>query len=566
MNRRARRRVRAALFLCCALLFPFPLAPQEPPPAGEQGAAGEQNPGEQPAQADQDAEPGPPSEHTVLEMDIKTSTLSELAAWCRLLGLSEAGAREDLAGRLRGYYALPPPVAPEEKQRVITIEAARTTEYFTLEVVDESYARLQGGVVISLKDGEAVHRIKAGEILYNRTRNIMTASGSVEYVKREGDTTETFRGESITVNLDSWSSIFLDGLTERALGAGAADANTYRFAGTLIARSNEEVTVLENATVTNAKNEEAYWSLNARKLWLLPGSDWAVLGAVLKVGEIPVFYFPFFHFAADEVIFHPALGYRSRVGNFVQTTTYLLGRPKRDGAKESSLSKMMGTAGESERVREGIFLRSTGKKAKDPNEARLSVLFDAYANLGTYLGTELVLPKKGILGAIGLSAGIGFTRDIYRVNAAYSPFAQYDGSDNWNSANLFSVEVPFRYRFITTGSLSGKYGSLNWSFPFYTDLYVNQDFMERSEEMDWVALFKRDAEEEAANKNVLGSSYEWRINASLAPITKLAPYVSSFSVSNISSGVVFRSRQSTVINNGVSPNRSCLFPDTQTHN
>jgi lipopolysaccharide assembly outer membrane protein LptD (OstA) len=256
---------------------------------------------------------------SIINMDIKTSTLTELASWCRGLGLSEGGTRDELANRLRDHYKLPSEggtVSPDAK--IITIESARTTEYFTLDIVDEEYARLRGDVMISLKDGEAIHRVKAWEILYNRTRNVLTASGEVEYVKEDGDTIETFKGDSIVVNLDNWSSIFMDGVSERSI---AGNETAYRFAGTVISRSGEEVTVLTRAEITNATNDEAYWSMTASKLWLLPGSDWAVFNAVLKVGNIPLLYLPFFFYPSDEIVFHPVVGFRSREGTFLQTTT-----------------------------------------------------------------------------------------------------------------------------------------------------------------------------------------------------------------------------------------------------
>jgi lipopolysaccharide assembly outer membrane protein LptD (OstA) len=264
-------------------------------------------------------------ENRILEMDIKTSSLMELAAWSRSLGLSEGGTRDDLANRLRNYYNLPRLRGTDtSSQKVIVIESARTTEYFTLEVVDEEYARLRGDVVITLKDGDVSHRISAWEILYNRTRNVVTASGGVVYIREEGTSIETFKGELITVNLDNWSSIFLDGVSERS----TTESDTaYRFSGTVISTNNEEATILSNATISNGKNPDALWSLNAKKLWLLPGSDWAVLNAVLKVGNVPVLWLPFFYYPADEVIFHPVLGTRSREGVFVQTTTFVLGRP-----------------------------------------------------------------------------------------------------------------------------------------------------------------------------------------------------------------------------------------------
>ncbi|MDL2229672.1 LPS-assembly protein LptD [Treponema sp. OttesenSCG-928-L16] len=506
---------------------------------------------------------------SVLELDIRTSSLSELAIWSRELGLSEGGTKEDLANRLRGHYGLPSPDGAslgEGADKTVVIESARDTEYFTLEVVDEEYARLRGDVLISLKDGNTVHRIKAWEILYNRTRNIMSASGNVEYIREDGDTIETFRGENISVNLDTWETVFMGGSSERSL---SDDETAYRFSGTVISRSDEEVTVLTQAEITNAKNEESYWSLHASKLWLMPGSDWAILNAVLKVGEIPVLYIPFFYLPGDELIFHPVLGYRSREGSFVQTTTYLLGRPKADSSKEqSSITKILGNNKDMERTREGLFLRSTGRKAQDENKPTLSLLFDAYTNLGFYIGTEATIPKSGIFGATEISAGIGFTRDVHQISTTYyTPFAKFDGSSNWNSSRLFSFSLPFRYRLNAKGSLSGNWGSFSWLFPFYSDPYVDKDFLNRSEEVDWFNMIKEGAaaEDDLAYDSAI-SSYEWRFNGSFSniPVTRLSPYLSSFSISSISTTLSFKTRTSASITSDASPDRLFFYPDKLT--
>ncbi|MDR3168095.1 MAG: LPS-assembly protein LptD [Treponema sp.] len=505
-------------------------------------------------------EEGLSPEEKVLDLDIKTATLTELANWCRSLGLSEGGTRDDLAARLRAYYGF---VSPAEEdlagKRIITIESAKSTEYFTLETVDEEYARLQGDVVVILKEGEDIHQIKAWEILYNRTRNLITASGGVEYIKQSGDTIETFKGDRITVNLDDWSGVFLEGISERSL---SNEDTVYRFAGTVISRTDEDVTILSDAEVSNAKNQEAFWSIKASKIWLLPGSDFAILNAILKVGEIPVLYFPYFFYPADEIIFHPVLGYRSREGSFLQTTTYILGRPQSTTSSESSITKILGSSENMEKKREGIFLRSTGNKSRDSNDTRFSLLFDMYANLGAYLGTDLVLPRRGIFGALNLSAGLGLTRNVYLQNAGYTPFARYDGGSDWNTAWLFSAEIPLRFRFSNTGSLSGAYGSLTWSLPFYSDPFVNQDFLNRSETMDWFNMLRdtTDTEDERTNTNI--TSYEWRLNGAFNPkITSLTPYITSLSVSSITSTVAFRTRNSARQNNGVSPERLFFYPD-----
>ncbi|GHT69225.1 hypothetical protein FACS1894110_18270 [Spirochaetia bacterium] len=537
--------------------------------ATEEGEADADGAAELPAEIpSEEAEAGPSPEESVIDMDIKTSTLTELASWCRSLGLSEGGTREELAQRLRDHFHVTAQSAAgkeESGKKVITIESARSTEYFTLDVVDEEYARLRGDVIVSLKDGEALHRITAREILYNRTRNLLTAIGGVKYVKEEGEIIETFSGDNITVNLDNWSSIFMDGVSEKSL---QNEETTYRFAGTVISRTDEDVTVLTNAEISNAANPEALWSLKAGKLWLLPGADFAIFNAFLKVGEIPVLYIPFFYWPADEVIFHPVLGMRSREGAFVQTTTYILGRPKAAATSENSLTKMMGGGPDMERVQEGLFLRSTGKKVQNSDEISLKAMIDYYTNLGAYLGTDLILPKKGILNSLDLSLGIGFTRDVVMLpNGNYTPFARYDGTSDWNKSRLFSLEIPFRYRLKTSGSLGGKYGSLSWDIPFYSDPYVNSDFLNRSETMDWVRLMQDgSAAFEDNETSTIESSYQWRLNGSVTPSLPavIQPYISTLSLSSITSTMEFRSRELAVSHpeyNAYSPSRTFFYPD-----
>ena len=551
------------LLLLCLFLFPvgFCVFAQEAEPAVANGAGADSTGAEGESEAKEPEEEGLSAELSYIEMDIRTSSLMELAAWCRELGLNDGGTRDALAARLRTHYGLPTPAASRSGQRVITIESANTTEYFTLSAVDEEYARLRGDVIISLRDGNAIHRIQAWEILYNRTRNVMTATGNVTYVKIEGETTETFRGHTITVNLDNWSSIFMDGVSERAV---SGRSSAYRFAGTVISRNDEDVTVLSRATITNPASEEVFWSLSASKLWLLPGNDWAILNAVLRVGNIPLLYLPFFFYPADEIVFHPVLGYRSREGTYLQTTTYVLGRPTASAIEENSITRIFGGADDSDKRREGIFLRSTGERIFDPRNIQLSVLFDIYANLGGYLGTELTLPAKGIFGETSLSAGLGLTRDLYFVGGNYTPFRNHDGESDWNRAMFLSFNTPFRYRINASGSFKINNGTLSWELPYYSDPYVDRDFLLRSESMDWLGMLRDWGSEEPVTDSTR-SSYEWRLRGSFSPqVRHLNPYLSSFSISSMTSSLLFSERVSrsyTGPSAPPNPSRAFFFPN-----
>jgi hypothetical protein len=557
--------VKKTIFLLVFLLL-FPVFIVLPQSAGTAAAApaeaaeNDKSPKEDAEEEEEEEE----EKVSYIEMDIKTSTLLELAAWCRELGLSDGGSWEQLASRLRSHYNLRSQrSAYQPGQQIITIESAKTTEYFTLEVVDEEYARLKGDVIVSLKDGATVHRIKAWEILYNRTRNVMTATGNVEYTKEEGSTVETFRGESITVNLDNWSSIFMDGSSQKSTVGRSA---TFRFAGTVVSRNSEGATILTGAEITNPANEEAYWSLYASKLWLLPGNDWAILNAVLKVGNIPLLYLPFFFYPADEIVFHPVLGYRSREGTFLQTTTYVLGRPKSSGLSENSITRIFGGDSDSgNKVREGVFLRTSKEKTTDPSATQLSLLFDAYVNLGAYLGAEMTMPAKGLFGETKLSAGLGLTRDIFVSGGNYTPFRDSSGESSWNSSRFFFMDVPLRYRFVYNTSFKLNNGSLSLDIPYYSDPYVNRDFMRRSEVLDWLAMLREGVTASDVVSNTSISSYEWKLNGSFnLPVPKLAPYINSFSISNLSSTLVFNQRYSGRYSGPSAPpnpGRAFFFPN-----
>jgi lipopolysaccharide assembly outer membrane protein LptD (OstA) len=548
------------LFTLCAAVYSQEITADVEQPLLSNTPDGESTAEEEPAGGKLTAE-----EKRQTELELKSSTLPELAAWCRSLGLSEGGTKEELAKRIRNHFGLPEPKKTEESQKILIIESAQSTEYFKVDVIDEDYARLKGDVVLTLHDKDDVHKIKADEVLFNRTRNIITARGKVEYRKEKGDTTEIFRGENITVNIDDWDSVFLEGDSEKML---ASENTAYRFEGTVISRSYDDVMILNKARISNANNEEALWSISASKLFLLPGSDFAVFNAVLRVGEIPVLYFPFFYYSADDLIFHPVIGYRTREGSFVQTSTYIMGRPKGDTTEKSSVTRILGSSNDMEKERNGIFLRSTGKKATNTNVTTLKAMVDYYVNLGLYTGVDFSMPQKGILNSFDLSLGAGFSRTLTMIGGDYTPYApDYDGSVEWNNSNLFSRTVPFRYRMRTQSSVKGKYGGLSWNIPFYSDPYIDRDFyLDRAESMDWVNMIQQGSEtdENVLAKQYIGS-YQWQINGNISPsVGFLSPYITSMSLNNLSTTLAFKIIPNRNITNPEHPGRDFFAPDKYT--
>jgi lipopolysaccharide assembly outer membrane protein LptD (OstA) len=550
------------LFFLISLFTAVLYAQEETPPLTE--PALEETAAEEPAAEEQPKKEINTPANNRIRMEIKTSNLSELAAWCRTLGLSEGGTKEELAKRLMDHFNLAEQKTKEnDNVKIITIESAQATEYFTIDVIDEDYARLKGDVKLTLKDGNKEHKISADEILFNRTRNIITASGNVKYERIEsGGKTETFRGRSITVNIDNWSSIFIDGNSSME-----DDGSSYLFSGSVIYRSDQDVTVLSKATITSGEDDNEYWSIKSSRLWLLPGSDFAILNAILKVGEIPVLYIPFFYFPGDDVVFHPVVGYRSREGGFVQTTTYIIGQPKANSSEKSSLTRIIGNSDNNEKELQGLFLRNTSRPKKDTNSVSLKALFDYYVNLGTYTGLELTVPRTGILNQLDLNLGLGFTRTVSETSFGFSPYApNYDGTFENNESNFFSNSVPFRYRMKFSSGISLKYGGLSWNIPYYSDPYVDRDFTGRSENMDWMNMIQQGAtalEGESLEGEL--SPYTWQMSGNFNPsLPILSPFISNISISSISTSVSFMTITDTNQTNIYSPSRKFFAPDRYT--
>ena len=314
---------------------------QEPEPVqkGGQAAAGEETA--------TDAELAVPTEaaedlvQKTLGNDINTASYYELVSWCRDLGLDDAGTRQALQQRLYAFYGVSAPraeAAPEGKSRLLEIKSAKETQYFTVEQVDEDYVLLLGDVLVEIKEEGATHRIRAHRILLNETENILNAEGGIEYTLIKGTEEEVFRGERLTFDVDSWEGVFFSGGMEadRAIGG---ETIRFRFTGESISRLEDNTVVIDRGQITSCDlEEEPHYHIRARKIWVLAPNEWAILNAVLYIGRVPLLYLPFFFRPGDEFFFHPAVGYRDPEGQFIQTTTYLIGQKKRSSSALSFLA------------------------------------------------------------------------------------------------------------------------------------------------------------------------------------------------------------------------------------
>lgn len=515
-------------------------------PAGAQSPAEEPSP-EVPAVSEGESSGEPedwPGEEAVVALDIAGSGYYELVAWVRRLGLPETGGVEELRNRLYAHYKVE---APESATRgtVIRIESADKTEYFTLENVGEEYVRLSGGVSLAFTESETgvTHRIQADEVVYNRTKNILSARGEVEYEKSGASGRETFYGQTITVDLDSWEGRFLDGRSVRSSGEGKT-ASSLAFQADEIRKLEGGVLALKDGLVTSSAAEDPYWSVRASRIWLFGDNEWALANAVLSVGNVPVLYLPAFYYPGQEIVFHPSIGYRAREGRFVQTTTYLIGTKTESSDDKDSLNIFKTSSNQgNEKELKGVFLLPTDKARKTKNKDTLKVLADIYSSLGAHVGLEGVFASRGVFESLDFSVGLGFSRSIFSDSGYYTPYSDSGGYESvWNHSSFWGIELPFRYKLGFNAKLSLGTLSAAVALPLFSDPFFEEDFTDRSEDMNWLKIMRG----ETSNSDIgETSSFSQKLTLSGSiPIKGLSPWVSSVSLDSFTSSLYWKPLES----------------------
>ncbi len=543
---------RRLLCLSCSVLLSMlsvQLAAQEDAAA----PAAEEAPAEAPGEASADA-PATLTRRT-LAQDISTAPFEELVEWASRLGLSTRGSRSELQNRLYAHYGVTAPEARPDAEREITIESAIASDYFFLDQVDERYVRLRGGVIVRMEDFQTgvSHRIHAEEIIFNQTENSLTAFGDIEYViSRPGQGDERFEGEGLTVFLTTWEGVFLEGSSARPRSIEEREIEfTYR--GRYITRSADDIIVMEDGVITSSPADPPNYQIRARRIWVLGPGEWGLQNAVLYVGRVPVFYFPFFFRFGDRLFFNPVAGYRNREGMFIQTTSYLIGSKQ---ARETSVSFLqLAEEGDAEqrRVREGLFMRPATEEDPPPRfddeDWNLRLLADIYTRLGAYVGLEGELPGLWIFDRFDGSVGLGVSRPLRNYppgTLGYTNlFITEDGATKryWDSTQFGGINVPFRYK--ADFDFATRLNRLNMTgrFELYSDRYVDLDFGDRAEEMDWLSMIGEgpDFTPETVSEK---TSLLWRLSGSYnAPVGPLSPWVQSASLQTFVTSLAWSSKR-----------------------
>ncbi len=526
-----------------------------------------------------------------LPSDIDTASYYELLAWVRRLGLSEKGTRSELQARLREYYKVsskkttpPSTTAPSTgNERIITVKSAHQAEYFTLEKVDQKYIRLSGGVDLQMYDPktDTTHTIVADTIVFNQTEKTITATGHIEYTLTGKQKSEVFRGASLTFNVDNWNGIFFQGVSESKKTIDQ-NALTFYYSGQKIHRSSNDVVTLDNGTITSSDALPPNYQVTASRIWVLAPGEWALSNAVLYLGRVPIFYFPFFFHPGDNLFFHPSAGYREEEGYYLQTTTYLLGRRSKTNSSLSFLQVTEDTNVNYNTKIRGLFLRKTtpvtaAEQKKTPydfQQSYVKLLFDIYSRLGVFAGIESKIVDYGVLKNLQADFSLARSRNIFLLPGASQYTANLEQADGsftslWNSSSLFGVNLPVRYGMDLELNLTSPIFSMTGSLPFYSDPSYHADFSNREESIDWSKILGLSGSStttstatQTSTQTQTMTSLLWSLHSTYTPdVGSLKPYVSQASITAADLSMYWQTKtNSTAGVVGLDPNLPNFVP------
>jgi len=425
----------------------------------------------------------------VLIQDIRTATYIELALWIQSLGLVPQGGKPELQKMLANYFEV---VLPQESgaPSIEILQARRLSRWAQSEDTPRSLSLIGDVVVIFIdRESESTHRIRAQRVFLDEDENILVAEGNLRYELRSGERIEIFSGDQLYFDVEDWNGMFLGGQSNQL--AKEDDEPPFRYTGGVIRRTADDLVLLKEGIITSSVWEPPAYSIHAEEIIVYGAGEWSIQAGVLYLGNIPLAGIPAFFYPGEELFFHPSVGTDTKRGQYVNTTSYFLGR----AAPEDSLFDFLRFTNDEQAYEQeirGLFLRNTDIKINDIPEDFWTLQLDYYSRLGFHLGSEWSLSDRGALRSFSGYIGVAFTRNLYSLGGEYTPyyFDTNSGSyeSDWNNPYTLGYQIPFRFGIELEGELGSNSLSWRWSLPFFSDPFYPSDLFNRNQNLDWSTL------------------------------------------------------------------------------
>ncbi|MFA7371402.1 MAG: hypothetical protein WCY78_05690 [Sphaerochaetaceae bacterium] len=466
----------------------------------------------------------------LLAGDIESSTHGELVNRLKFLNLSSEGADAALKERLYTYYGLTP--LADSGQSVTTKGG------YTLEIVNaqhlfvgganNQFVLLEGDSQIAFTKGdeEGVTQIVARSIAIDLEQEFLVALSAVNYLKKGAQSEELLDSEILTVRWAEGSLKLSRGSLQISRESSTGEEINFYTLGEEINLTLSPRTITFEDGLITTNQEQAYFSIRAKKLFLVDGGDFFVTNATISMGRVPILWSPFLYYPGRTFIFNPAIGFESQRGFFFSTTTDIFGKtPKIEKSDESSLSALLSQPSTEGKVRDGwVYGVKKGEELTaleawaKASDSYLSLLFDGYQKRGVMVGLDSTVNTTNQIFSFTNYAALAFAGALSETFSSYYPIA------------------PVRYAF--KGDWKVKTNALNLTIqlPFYSDPKFMRDYGDRLTSFSLGALTGSATFPSVYKSDI--TSFNWRLDGSATIPTKLVtPYVKNLKIERLSANV-----------------------------
>ncbi|HAH60594.1 MAG TPA: hypothetical protein DCL73_00685, partial [Treponema sp.] len=199
------------------------------------------------------------------------STAGAASAAAAPVGSSETPAKAD---------------AKKDDKTVITIDNARSTTYEKDGETGDDCIILEGDVRITVAKGSTKTTISAQKVRYDRVTQMMYAEGGVS-MEQTGSASgnDNATASSLMFNTATLEGVFDDGriVQTQTDSLNLPSGSTLIVASDMFGRSESNTISFKNGRLTFCDDPDPHWHIDASRIWLLPGGEFAFFNALLYV-------------------------------------------------------------------------------------------------------------------------------------------------------------------------------------------------------------------------------------------------------------------------------------------
>ena len=160
---------------------------------------------------------------------------------------------------------------------------------------------LRGNASLSFSKGDDETVMSSDEVVIDTSSSLIVALGNVNFSSQGENNAQRIDADIVSFYWEKGNLVVENAstLNERKNSEGE-DVNVYSVGERLTYFDNGSA-IYEDGYIASS-DDDPLSSISASRITMLPGSDMLIENAVLNIGRVPIFYFPFFFFPGSRIM------------------------------------------------------------------------------------------------------------------------------------------------------------------------------------------------------------------------------------------------------------------------